>query len=165
MAMDGGTIRPAADGDRDALVRIWHQGWHDAHGELVPPSILTWRTVDHFRTWLGDSIDQTFVTDGDDGVDGFYMLDGVELSKLYIRREARGSGVAVTLLAHAEHALAARGVSSAELFCTVGNRRAQRFYERQGWRWTKTFDDALWCPDPAIHTPSVPTHRYTKTLS
>ena len=159
------TIGPATDRDRESILRIWHQGWHDAHGKLVPPSILIYRKLEHFATWLEEGESRTFVAEDKDGVVGFYMLDGAELSKLYVRREARGSGIAQALLSHAEGSLALRGVAKAELFCTVGNQRAQRFYERNGWRWARTFDDALWCPESGIDVPSVPTHRYTKALS
>ena len=44
------------------------------------------------------------------------MLDGRELSKLNVRREARGSGIAQSLLTHAEQSLAGLGVATAELF-------------------------------------------------
>ncbi len=157
-------IRLAASMDREAIVRIWHRGWHDAHGALVPSSILVYRVPKHFSLWLEDSFDETFVAEDDGRIVGFYALDGVELSKLYVESESRGSGVARTLLSHAEGILASRGVGEAELFCTVGNLRAQRFYERRGWRLAKTFDDALWCPAPGIETSSMPTYRYTKTL-
>lgn len=163
--MRPGNIRAATDRDRESIIRIWHQGWHDAHGELVPPSILAYRTPEHFAIWLEEGDTRTFVADDEDGVVGFCMLGGAELSKLYARREGRGSGVAQTLLSHAEYSLASENVAEAELFCTVGNRRAQRFYERNGWRWVRTFDDGLWCPEPGIDVPSVPTHRYIKTLS
>ena len=36
----------------------------------------------------------------------------------------------------AERRLAARGVATAWLACAIGNERAARFYERQGWRRT-----------------------------
>jgi len=67
------------------------------------------------------------------------------------------------LLSHAEDILLSRAVTIAELHCTVGNQRAQRFYERQAWHWTETSDDQLWCPKPGIDAPSIPTHRYTKS--
>ena len=163
--MKPSTIRPARDRDRESIIRIWHEGWHDAHGKLVSSSILVYRTLEHFATWLNESVGGTFVAGSDDGMVGFYMLDGRELSKLYVRREARGSGIAQSLLNQAEQSLAALDVATAELFCTVGNRRAQRFYERHRWQWIETIDDALWCPEPGIDTPSIPTHRYTKTLT
>ncbi|MGI9503644.1 MAG: GNAT family N-acetyltransferase [Geminicoccaceae bacterium] len=109
----------------------------------MPPSILIYRTPEHFATWLNEGESRTFVAEDEDGVVGFYMLDGVELCKLYVRREARGSGIAQSLLSHAESGLASGGVTIAELFCTVGNARAQRFYKRHGWRWASTFDDGL----------------------
>ena len=53
--------------------------------------------------------------------------------------EARGSGVAVALIAHAEARLAQHGVETAWLACAVGNSRAARFYEKSGWHMAGTF--------------------------
>ena len=85
--------------------------------------------------------------------------------KLYVSREAKGSGIARTLLSHAETVLAADGVSRAELFCTAGNLRAQRFYEREGWTLAETTSDALWLPPGCSDRFEVLTHRYVRALS
>ena len=159
------TVRAATDRNREAIARIWHQGWHDAHDDLVPSSILVYRTLEHFRLWLGDNIEDAAVAEVDECEVGFYMLERHWLSKLYVDGEARGSGIAQTLLVYAETALAASGVVTAGLLCTVGNDRALRFYERHGWRWKRISDEPLWCPDPAVDTPMVSHHHYTKTLS
>ena len=74
-------VRPATDRDRESILRIWHQEWHDALGKLVPPSILVYRTPEHFATWLEKGESRTFVAEDEDGVAGFYMLDGAEAEK------------------------------------------------------------------------------------
>ena len=51
------------------------------------------------------------------------------------------------------------------LFCTAGNARAERFYEREGWTLTKTFFDELWLPESAVGVFTADTHRYTKLLT
>ncbi len=67
------------------------------------------------------------------GLLGFVSIEGSELAKLYVSSQARGKGVAAALLSHAEGQLYERGVVEAEIHCTQGNKRAQRFYEREGW--------------------------------
>lgn len=43
-------IRPAETADYPRIVRLWHQGWHDAHAALVPAGVLAFRTIDHFAS-------------------------------------------------------------------------------------------------------------------
>ena len=158
------TIRPATDRDDKTIAQIWHQGWHDAHAAVVPKPILPYRTLGHFELWLEGGLSKTTLAEGEDGILGFYMLDRNEFAKLYVRRDARGSGLAQTLLVHGEQTLAARGAHTAKLHCTVGNDRAKRFYERHEWRWVETFDDALWYPEPGLGDLTVATHRFEKTI-
>jgi GNAT superfamily N-acetyltransferase len=70
---------------------------------------------------------------------GFCALKGDELYQLFVSREAHGSGVAAALIADAEARLARRGVETAWLACAIGNHRAARFYEKSGWRLTRSF--------------------------
>lgn len=162
--MNPWSIRPAIDRDCRSILGIWHRGWHDAHHDLVPAEILAYRQPQHFQLWLDECFDRTWIAEGSVSLVGFYALDGTELSKLYVDKSARGSGVAQALLEHAEQTLTATGAKVAKLFCTAGNLRAQRFYERHGWTLTKTIEDALWCPDANIVTKNVATHQYEKGL-
>ncbi len=157
-------IRPAIVEDHALIVTLWHEGWHDAHGDLVPEKALPYRTIDHFNIWLSESVEDTYVAFDGEGLVGFYALVDAELSHLYVRRQTRGSGVAGKLLAHAERQLLSRRVKVAELYCTAGNTRAQRFYERQGWVLSKTFSDRLWFPKNCAEKIEVLTHHYTKDL-
>lgn len=86
-------IRPAADRDRRSILTIWHQGWHDAHHDLVPTEILAYRKPQHFGLRLDECIDRTCIAESSASLVGFYAPDGTELSKLYIRKSERGSGV------------------------------------------------------------------------
>ena len=43
-------IRPATHADTAALVRIWHDSWHDAHDGHVPPGLV--RAVCDRRTGI-----------------------------------------------------------------------------------------------------------------
>ncbi|MER9297851.1 GNAT family N-acetyltransferase [Mesorhizobium sp. M0621] len=156
-------IRPAREADQSAIVQLWHQGWHDAHAHLVPTEILAFRTPAYFSLWLKQTTDVFHVAITDELL-GFVSINGAELVKLYVSPQARGSGTAHDLLSHAEHLLSEQGVVEAELFCTAGNVRAQRFYAREGWRLSRTFEDALWLPENIAGRFTVETHCYQKHL-
>ena len=77
------------------------------------------------------------------------------------RCEARGTGVARLLLAAAERAVRRAGHRTACLGVVVGNARARRFYEREGWRDAGDVDHTVTGPDGPI---AVPTRLYLKDL-
>ena len=156
-------VRAARPGDAARILRLWHRGWHDAHAALVPPAVLAWRDPEHFRIWRAAAAGPTWVA-ADPRILGMVAVTGDELSRLFVDRAARGTGVAGTLLARAEDALRAGGTARAHLFCTAGNDRARRFYLRRGWRIAATFDSPLWVPPGIDLGLAVPTHRMTKTL-
>ncbi len=158
------TIRPAERGDHQAMLQLWHQGWHDAHAHLVPPDILAFRTPAHFADWLEQSEERFYVA-FDHRIIGFVSVKDDELVKLYIDREARGSGIARTLLSHGEALLAANGVNEAILFCTADNVRAERFYRRQGWQLAETRPERLWLPEGQPGHYEVATHCFRKRLT
>jgi putative acetyltransferase len=157
-------IHPAETADHDEIVTLWHQGWHDAHANLVPPEVLAFRTKDHFTLWLNEAQDAFFAARDDTGVLGFVSLKGAEIVKLYVSGRARGTGAAQILLSFAENLLCDAGVARAGLFCTTGNIRAERFYQREGWELSESFDDALWVPEGAGAKFIVSTHRFEKDL-
>ncbi len=49
-------IRLAEHADVEELVRIWHDGWHDAHADIVPSAMTLVRTVDNFQQRVADSL-------------------------------------------------------------------------------------------------------------
>jgi GNAT superfamily N-acetyltransferase len=93
---------------------------------------------------------------------GFTIIKGDELYQLYVSAPSRGSGVAAALVADAEARLAARGVKTAWLACAIGNHRAARFYEKQGWRRVGTMINEL---DASAGHLSLEVWRYEKLLS
>jgi len=157
-------IRRAEERDRQDLLKVWHQGWHDAHANLVPPHILKYRTPEHFSIWLSQTPDTFYVAGNTSSLLGFVSTKDAELVKLYVASEARGTDVAKALLAYAEQTLRNAGFMAAHLFCTAGNLRAQRFYLREGWRLLETFEDSLWVPSDVAMQYPVETHRYQKSL-
>jgi ribosomal protein S18 acetylase RimI-like enzyme len=81
---------------------------------------------------FGGFFDQSLV-----GVAGFYKQEGTKMNHkgvlwgMYVKPEARGSGVAAALVeALLEHA--SKEVEQVQLTVVVNNLRARRFYERMG---------------------------------
>ncbi len=125
--------RAADERDLPALATLWHEGWRDAHEALVPPALSADRTPEHFRRRLAAALADLRVAGPIGAPRGFFLLEGTELSQLYVARAARGTGLAAAMIAEAEARLASFGVERAWLACAVGNDRAARFYERRGW--------------------------------
>lgn len=127
-------VRLADAAEIDRLVRLWHDGWHQAHAPLVPQELTRLRTPKSFRERLQAAFPNVHVVGPLGAPIGFYVLKGDELSQLFVSPEAHGSGVAAALIADAEARLAEHGVETAWLACAIGNDRAARFYEKSGWR-------------------------------
>lgn len=71
------------------------------------------------------------VRDGSDAADSA-ADSAAELSKCYLRAEVQGSGLAAGLVVRSVTAAAERGATSLWLGTNVANRRARKFYRRQG---------------------------------
>ncbi len=128
------SIRPAADADMAAVADLWHEGWHDGRAGHVPDGLTAARTLAAFHERTPPRVADTAVAVADDGsLLGFVMVVGDEVEQVFVAPAARGTGLAPELLAEAERRVAAGGHSSAWLAVVVGNARARRFYERQGW--------------------------------
>lgn len=158
-------IRLAEISDHAKIIQLWHRGWHEAHTDLVPQDVLPFRTEAHFAMWLREAQDVFYVATRDTELLGFISVKGAEIVKLYLGSHARGTGAAQALLAFAEKLLRDNGVAKAELLCTAGNTRAERFYAREGWRLSDTFEADLWMPKTVAGTFKVPTHRFEKNLT
>ena len=127
-------FRDADVTDVDALAALWHDGWQDTHAAILPAELARFRTLDSFRQRMSERIADVRVADGATNPLGFSMLKGDELYQFYVAAAARGTGLAAPLLADAEAVLRARGVRQAWLACAIGNHRAARFYQKNGWR-------------------------------
>lgn len=141
-------IRPATRDDCAAIVEIFHQGWHDGHADLVTADILPFRTPEALRAIYEASTDSYFVAERR-GILGFVGVKEDELTKLFVAREARGSGVAVALMKFAEQKIAENGFSVAKLECQAGNIAAEKFYARNGWVVDRRVREDLWMPPGA----------------
>ena len=128
------SIRPASDADMAAVADLWHEGWHHGHAGHVPEGLTAASTLAAFRERTPSRVADTAVAVDDDGtLLGFVMVVGDEVEQVFVAPAGRGTGLASELLAEAERRVAAGGHASAWLAVVVGNARARRFYERQGW--------------------------------
>jgi GNAT superfamily N-acetyltransferase len=155
-------VRPASDVEIDHLARLWYDGWHRTHAPLVPLELTHLRTIESFRERLQATLPNVRAAGPLGAPIGFHVLKGEELRQLFVSPEAHGSGVAAALIADAEARLAERGIETAWLACAVGNNRAARFYEKNGWRLAGTFLNSA---ETSIGPFSLEAWRYEKRLT
>jgi GNAT superfamily N-acetyltransferase len=154
------TLRAAKPSDTAAIAELWHRGWIDGHVGHVPDALLPHRQLDSFLARVPERIEASTVAVIESLIVGFTTVRGDELEQLFVAPSARGRGVAVALIRHAE-AVIGQGFSSAWLAVAVGNARARRFYEREGWVDAGPFDYAAQTDAGTI---VVPCHRYEKRV-
>jgi GNAT superfamily N-acetyltransferase len=132
-------IRPATRADLPALAAVLHDAWHDGHRGLIPDELAAARGPAYVATWAEELLHRAVVDVADTGTDtggrlvGLAVVRDDELHQLMVTRDARGSAVAVDLLAAAEDRVRAAGHPRAWLTVLEGNERARRFYDRHGW--------------------------------
>jgi ribosomal protein S18 acetylase RimI-like enzyme len=154
-------VRDAEAAEIDGLARVWFDGWHDAHAQIVPAELTRLRTLENFRQRLEEALADVRVAGPPGAPVGFSMIKEDELYQLYVAAPSRGSGVAAALIADAESRLAARGVKTAWLACAIGNDRAARFYEKYSWRRVGTMLNQL---DASAEHMTLEVWRYEKPL-
>jgi GNAT superfamily N-acetyltransferase len=144
----GVRIRRAVPEDAEALTGLHLDCWDDAYTGLVAQSILDARRddvparVERWRKALATG--HTSVAEHDDGLIGFVNASPgaelpdfeIQLFALYVRAAWWGTGVGSALFD------AAVGHRSAYLWVLEGNDRAIEFYERRGFRFDGTGQDA-----------------------
>jgi ribosomal protein S18 acetylase RimI-like enzyme len=155
-------VRPAEEFEIDHLARIWYDGWQDAHAQILPAELKRHRTLESFRQRLQAALPNVRAAGPAGAPVGFCILKGDELYQLYVSARSRGSGVAAALIADAEDRLSERGVDAGWLACAIGNERAARFYEKQGWRRVGTMVNHLETPDGTV---PLEVWRYEKSLT
>ena len=154
-------FRPATSADVDVIAAVWHEGWRDGHLGHVPTALEPHRSLAHFRERVPPRLPHTTVATLGGEVVGFVTVHGDEVEQLFVTRRARGTGIAATLLRHAEGVIAAR-YEVAWLAVVAGNARARRFYERNGWSDSGGFD---YQAEIVGGTLPVPARRYEKPLT
>lgn len=144
------------------MVRIWHEGWLDAHTGHVPEGLLPHRQGEHFTQLAHGRLDAMWVAVVEADVAGFVVVQRDEIEQLYVDRARRGTGVAVTLLRKAETTIRLAGHGRAWLAVVTGNHRARTFYERLGW---SDVGPMSYQAQTAQGTFAVPTRRYELEFS
>lgn len=155
-------VRRAEPGDAAPLARLWHDGWQDAHAAIVPEALALARTRTSFFQRMEAALDDVRAVGPVGAPLGFSLLKCDELNQLYVMAAARGAGVGSALIADAEQQLSARGVSVAWLACAIGNDRAARFYQKQGWQRAATVSLLMDLPTGPLE---LPVWRYEKRLA
>jgi GNAT superfamily N-acetyltransferase len=143
-------LRPAQPTDVDTLLDISREGF-ETYREFAPdgwepPHFVAEEVVaiDDVATWIlaeadGVPVGHVLLIPAsrsrepvDDPALGHLMM-------LFVRPSHWGTPVARTLHEAMLEAAGARGFTSVRLFTPAGQRRARRFYEREGWRAQEPF--------------------------
>jgi GNAT superfamily N-acetyltransferase len=159
VAMD---VRAAEEPEIGHLAKIWYDGWHEAHAQILSEELTQLRTLKSFRDRLHAALADVRVVGPPARPLGFCIVRGDELYQLFVSPESRGSGIAAALLADAETRIAHSGVEIGWLACAIGNQRAARFYEKCGWHRAGNMVNQADTSDGPF---PVEVWRYEKTLA
>jgi ribosomal protein S18 acetylase RimI-like enzyme len=140
-------LRNAEEEEIEQLAKLWYDGWQDAHARILPAELARHRTLESFKQRLQLALPNVRVAGAVGQPLGLSIIKDDELYQFYISANERGSGLAAELLADAEARLIANGVETAWLACAIGNERAARFYEKNGWRRVGNMTNHLDTPD------------------
>lgn len=135
-----GTIRLAEPSDLTAVAELYHRVWHETHSSRMPDVERSNRNRLYFVERVAALMPNVVVSEGG-AIRGFAAWSGNLLGQIFVDAEYRGGGIASELLAAAESGMRDQGVREAELHCLVGNERARRFYEREGWTMRDTIHE------------------------
>jgi RimJ/RimL family protein N-acetyltransferase len=150
------TLRQATAEDVDAIAKVHVEGWRWGYRGHMPAALLDglseerraamWRDLlaapePAARVWLAERDGRLigFCATGpaqapeETGAPGDPPLTA-QITAIYLREEAAGTGVGRELLRHATEDLRERGFRAAVLWVLASNARARRFYEIAGWR-------------------------------
>jgi GNAT superfamily N-acetyltransferase len=156
------SIRRATSAEMRDVVRIWEQGWADAHTGHVPDGLLRYRRREHFEALARDRIGAIWVADAAGVIAGFIVEKHDEVEQLYVDRAYRGTGIAALLLRSGEARIAQAGHRRSWLAVVAGNERARAFYARCGWHDAGPMSYEAQTTDGTF---PVPTHRYERDLA
>jgi ribosomal protein S18 acetylase RimI-like enzyme len=147
-------IRPAEPADALAVARVHVRAWQGAYRGLMADAYLDGlRPEDRATRYTFAApppAPQTVVALDGDAVVGFATIttdarDPGELLAINVDPDAWRHRVGSALIAEARAGLVAQGCRTATLWLLVGNERAARFYERDGWSFDGTRrTDEVW---------------------
>ena len=140
-------LRPAEPGDALAVARVHVRSWQVAYRGLIDDAYLdSLRPEDRAARYDFTHVDPlrpyTIVAIEDRQILGFAtimpsrdedLLEAGELAALYLDPEFWDRGIGVALITAARAELVERRFKDAFLWILTGNKRAARFYEKDGW--------------------------------
>jgi len=120
------TLRRALDTDVPSIVDVWTRSFAEAM-----PTVRRAHDDAEVATWFADVVlprHEAWVAASGDAIVGIMVLEGEELSQLYLDPSWRGRGIGDQFIRLAKR----RSPSRLELWTFQINTAAQRFYERHG---------------------------------
>lgn len=149
-------IRQATSADAEALARLAEETFPLAcppttSADDIAAFIRTQLSVGRFAEYLADPMRLLLVSEAEGSLIGYTMTvfaepqdpdviaslsrrPSAELSKVYVAEAMHGTGVAAVLLHATVEAARSRGVAALWLGVNQHNARANRFYEKHGFR-------------------------------
>jgi GNAT superfamily N-acetyltransferase len=130
-------LREAVPDDLHDLVGVWLTSY-----DAALPSVRRAHSDAEVRAWFRDVVlpsQEVWVAELDSRIVGLLVLNGAELSQLYLDPDWRGRGLGDRLIELAKR----RRPHRLELWTFQVNAPAQRFYERHGFTEVDRTDGAL----------------------
>lgn len=154
-------LRSATGADVNAVAALWESGWRETHLGRVPSTLTAHRDARSLSHHAQERITTTTLAVIAGEVAGFVMTHRDEIDQLYVDSRFRRQGIAATLLRAGENRIAA-DYPRGWLAVIEVNRRARRFYERNGWCDAGSFTHRAWVTTG--NPIEVPVRRYEKEL-
>lgn len=132
--MNDWPVRPVDPADRNGLVALWHDGWHDGHADILPAALTARRTRADFQQRLTELVPDALTAGPVGAPRALCVTQDDDLYQFYVAAAARGTALAARLLAAGEARIASAGHKTARLDVAIGNARAEHFYVKHGWQ-------------------------------
>ena len=136
-------VRAATRVDAEAMARVHWLSSNTAYGRNDPFE----RRLDSSRRLFDEEGVRPFLAEDDGETIGVLTVGDDELYAIYVHPDYWGTGVGQALVDVAHDELA-KTCDEATLTCLVGNARARRFYERNGWELTDVLTEVHFGGEP-----------------
>ncbi|MBL8691647.1 MAG: GNAT family N-acetyltransferase [Rhodospirillaceae bacterium] len=131
------SLRPATAADAEPLARVAHDSFHLAFAGIMSPAALAQRPFAFFVERFGVQWPHVVVAERAGRVVGFSMVRDRHIDMLFVDPGAQARGIGKALLADAESG------GAITLECFQDNSQARDFYEKYGWKLTKSLRRAF----------------------